>query len=89
MPGCYSAGNIYNETAARLPAALLGASTIEVTYPAAGSAGCDQLVSVKVTGQYPFFFYKVLRLMGMNVTVPQIVRETKMRWEHQAACLGS
>jgi Flp pilus assembly protein TadG len=89
MPGCYTAGNIYNETAARLPAALLGASTITVTYPAAGSAGCDQLVNVSVSGQYPFFFYKVLGLMGFTVTVPTIQRSASMRWEHQSACLGS
>jgi len=89
IPGCYTAGNIYNETAARLPAALLGSSMITVTYPAAGSVGCAQLVNVSVSGQYPFFFYKLLRLMGFTVTVPSIQRSASMRWEHQSACLGS
>src|SRR5438094_565775 len=89
MPACYSAGNILKETGVRLPAALLGASTVTVVYPAAGSSGCAQLVSVSVTGQYPFFFYHVLKLLGINVTVPSIQRSASMRWEHQAACLGS
>lgn len=86
IPGCYTAGNLFNETAARLPAAMLGASTIVVAYPATGSAGCNQLVSVSVSGQYPFFFYKILRLVGINVAVPQIQRSTTMRWEHQTGC---
>lgn len=86
MPGCYTAGNIYNETAARLPAALLGSSTINVDYPAPGSAGCNQLVRVRVTGQYPYFFYKILRFIGINVNIPQIQRSTSMRWEHQPGC---
>jgi len=86
MPGCYTAGNIYNETAARLPAALLGAATINVDYPAPGSAGCNQLVRVRVSGEYPYFFYKILRFIGISVTVPLIQRSTSMRWEHQQPC---
>jgi TadE-like protein len=86
MPACYTAGNIYQETAVRLPAALLGTSTINVDYPAPGSAGCNQLVRVRVTGEYPYFFYKILRFVGIRVNIPQIQRSTSMRWEHQLAC---
>ena len=87
IPGCYTAGNLFNETAARLPAAMLGASTIVVTYPAPGSAGCNQLVNVTVSGQYPFFFYKILRLIGATVDpFVAIQRSTTMRWEHQSGC---
>jgi Flp pilus assembly protein TadG len=86
MPGCYTAGNIYNETAARLPAALLSTATINVEYPAPGSAGCNQLVRVSVTGQYPYFFYQVLRFVGVTVATPPIQRSTSMRWEHQTPC---
>jgi hypothetical protein len=86
MPGCYTAGNIYRETAVRLPAALLGAATINVDYPAPGSLGCNQLVRVRVIGQYPYFFYKILRLIGIDVNIPQIQRSTSMRWEHQPGC---
>ncbi len=83
IPGCYTAGNIYNETAARLPAALLGTSTIQVVYPVPGSSGCSKLVSVSVSGKYPFFFYKVLNFIGIGVSIPTIQRSSSMRWEHQ------
>ena len=82
---CYGAGNIFQETAVRLPAALLGPSTILIEYPDPGgpSTGCAKLVKVSVTGQYPFFFYKILNFLGANVTIPTITRSTSMRWEHQ------
>jgi Flp pilus assembly protein TadG len=88
IPACYSltANTILRRTAEHLPAALLGPSRVDVVYPTVDSSGCNQMVSVKVTGQYPYFFYHLLQFMGVNVTVPQIVREQKMRWEHQAAC---
>jgi hypothetical protein len=87
LSACFGAGNIFNETAVRLPAALLGPSTkVSVKYPADGSVGCNQLVEVKATGKYPFFFYHVLRFVGINVAIPDIERSTKMRWEHQPAC---
>ena len=82
MPGCYTAGNILKETGLRLPAAMLGASTVSVVYPS-GGAGCAQLLTVSVSGQYPFFFYKILRFVGIDVTVPTITRSSTMRWEHQ------
>jgi Flp pilus assembly protein TadG len=83
LSSCFGYGNIFNETAVRLPSAMLGPSTqITVSYPAAGSSACNQLVSVSVSGQYPFFFYKVLRFMGIDVTIPTIQRSSTMRWEH-------
>lgn len=83
LSSCFGFGNIFNETAVRLPSALMGSSTqIAVSYPAAGSSACNQLVSVSVSGQYPFFFYKVLRYMGIDVTIPTIQRSSTMRWEH-------
>jgi Flp pilus assembly protein TadG len=90
MPACYSFGNIFNETAARLPAALLTGASITVQYPSPASTGtCNQRVLVRVQGQYNFFFYRVLRLIGGpapdSVTVD---RTTEMRWEHQAGCVG-
>jgi Flp pilus assembly protein TadG len=90
MPACYSFGNIFNETAARLPAALLSGASITVQYPAAGSAGtCNKLVLVRVQGQYNVFFYTVLGLIGAPVpTSVTIDRVTEMRWEHQSGCVG-
>jgi len=87
LSSCYGAGNILNETAVRLPAAMLGPSTtITVSYPAAGSSGCNQLVQVSVSGQYPYFFYHLLRFMGITTSPATIQRSQSMRWEHQTAC---
>lgn len=86
MPACHSAGGILKETAARLPGALLGSSTVTVEYPAPGSSGCNQLVKVSVSGRYPYFFYNMLRLLGARVTNPAMERSTTMRWEHQSGC---
>ena len=87
LSACFGFGNIFNETAVRLPSALLGPSTrITVTYPVDPSAGCNKLVSVAVEGQYPFFFYKILRFIGIDVTIPTIQRSASMRWEHQSGC---
>jgi Flp pilus assembly protein TadG len=83
LSSCFGFGNIFNETAVRLPSALMGSSTqIAVSYPAAGSSACNQLVSVSVSGQYPFFFYKILRFIGIDVNIPTIQRSSIMRWEH-------
>ena len=84
LSSCFSYGNIYNETAVRLPMALMGATTsITVTYPALGSSTCNQLVKVSASGQYPFFWYKLFQFMGINVSIPTLQRSTTMRWEHQ------
>jgi Flp pilus assembly protein TadG len=84
LSNCFSFGNIYNETAVRLPMALMGKTTsITVSYPAAGTSGCNKAVQVSVSGQYPFFWYKIFKLMGINVSIPTLQRSTTMRWEHQ------
>lgn len=90
MPACYSFGNIFNETAARLPAALLTGASITVQYPSAASTGtCNQRVLVRVQGQYNFFFYRILSLLGGSVPSSVTVdRSTEMRWEHQSGCVG-
>ena len=86
MPACYTAGNIYNETAARLPGAMMTGAQIFLTLDPAG-AGCNRTVTVRVTGKYNYFFYRILRLMGVN-TPPStpMTRSASMRWEHQTGC---
>jgi Flp pilus assembly protein TadG len=61
-------------------------SNARVTVSQAG-ATCNQTVTVKVEGNYNFFFYRVLNLFGASVN-PQVLvtRQTTMRWEHQDAC---
>ena len=89
MPSC--SGNILSETAARISSALLPGATITVTLdpdsvpPTAPK--CDRNVTVSVSGTYKYFFFHLLRALG--ITTPDtlsIQRSTSMRWEHQWGC---
>jgi hypothetical protein len=86
MPSC--SGNILSETAARISSALLPGATITVELePDSVPPRCDRNVTVTVSGNYNYFFYRLLRALGN--TVPDslnIVRSTSMRWEHQFGC---
>src|SRR5262245_52174188 len=89
MPSC--SGNILSETAARISSALLPGATINVTLDADSVPPvlpkCDRNVTVTVSGNYNYFFYRLLGWMG--ATVPNtlnMVRSTRMRWEHQFGC---
>jgi Flp pilus assembly protein TadG len=87
LSACFGFGNIFNETAVRLPSALMGATTsITVRYPSPASSGCNQLVEVTASGQYSYFFYHLLRLMRIQTSPVTIQRSQAMRWEHLAAC---
>jgi len=88
LSACYGTGNILNETAVRLPAALLTGTTINVVLDADTGINCNRLVTVTVSGNYNFFFYRMLQWFGANIpsNSRQITRFTKMRWEHQAPC---
>jgi len=82
---CNSATGILKATADRMSSALLPGAQVQLTFPASGAAAtCDQTVSVSVTGSYNFFFFQLLRLLGVNVGNSVIItRQTSMRWEHQ------
>jgi Flp pilus assembly protein TadG len=89
MPSC--SGNILSETAARISSALLPGATINVELEADNvpptPPRCDRNVTVTVSGNYNYFFYRLLGWLG--ITVPNnlsIVRSTRMRWEHQFGC---
>ena len=89
---------IETETCRRLPSALLtdpgagfgtscGAwSNARVRVESVAGVGtCNQLVRVTVTGNYNYFFYQLLKLMGStgNLNNTLISRQGSMRWEHQ------
>jgi Flp pilus assembly protein TadG len=89
MPSC--SGNILSETAARISSALLPGAAINVTLDADTIPPvlpkCDRNVTVTVSGNYNYFFYRLLGWLGMTVpNTLNIVRSTSMRWEHQFGC---
>jgi len=54
--------------------------------PPAGDP-CNQQVTVTVTGDYEYFFFRLLRFFGAPVPASvQMTRSTQMRWEHQDTC---
>lgn len=87
LPCSKPAGTPLQETAERLSAALLPGAKISLTYPIPGGVACNQHLRVDVQGEYNFFFYQILNLMGASVdpSTP-IQRTTEMRWEHQKTC---
>jgi Flp pilus assembly protein TadG len=87
------------QTCKRLPSALLidpGAgfgtsclpysnARVAVTSPA--GTVCNQQLTITVTGDYSYFFYRLLNFFGVPVPASvQITRSTQMRWEHQHPC---
>jgi hypothetical protein len=96
-PPAWTAANttdIETETCERIRYAFMtdpgGAGTlcptgarVIVTPPSGG--GCNQLVTVTIRGDYNYFFYKLLRLMG-STAIPDnktITGQSSMRWEYQ------
>jgi Flp pilus assembly protein TadG len=83
MPSC--SGNILSQAAGRLSSALLPGATIAWTLDAESlPPTCDRMVTVSISGNYNYFFYRLLGLMGFSVDdQTTITRTTSMRWEHQ------
>jgi Flp pilus assembly protein TadG len=85
-PAC--TGNIFQETARRISSALLPAATITLNLEPDTGTNCNRMVTVTVSGNYNFFFYRLLHLVGVsgNLNSTPITRQTRMRWEGQAGC---
>ena len=93
----FNASDVTTETCRRLPSALLsdpgGGGTSCSPFSNAkvdvqlvpGSSACNQMVQVTVRGNYNYFFYQLLRFIGVtgNLDNRPITRQTSMRWEHQ------
>lgn len=81
MP-CNGATGVLKATADRMSSALLPGATVSINLQSGTS--CDRTVNVTIAGEYRYFFYHVLQLMGFNILNPvPVVRSTSMRWEHQ------
>jgi Flp pilus assembly protein TadG len=82
MP-CSGVTDIRGDIAKRMSTALMPGATI--TLAVDGGTACDRQVRVTISGQYRYFFYQVLRLMGVaSAGNPvNINRQANMRWEHQ------
>ncbi len=74
---------IQTEALNRMPSALASKSATASLHTA-GGAGCAQFVEVVGTGNYNYFLYQIIRLMGGSVsnTAP-ITRTARMRYEFQ------
>ena len=83
---CSSASDILKRVSYRVSSALLPGATITLDNDTTLGT-CNTQVVVQVSGTYNFFFYRLLHLMGVgnstNLDTTNIVRTTKMRWEHQ------
>ena len=85
---CATQPDVMQKAAARLSNVLVKTATVTLTYPASGAGTCNQMLTVQVQGTYNFFFYQLLRLIGVTNTVntATISRITSMRYEHQTPC---
>jgi Flp pilus assembly protein TadG len=83
----FNATNIQTQVLNRLSSALLTNINVSVPAPACDPTLNMQVVSVTVSGDYNFYFYQLLGLLGLsvpdNVT---ITRTTSMRYEHGFTC---
>lgn len=85
----HSIDSVLGATAARLSSTLTPGAVITVSYPV-GATACNQMVRVQVSGNYNFFFYRLISSLGAPVNpVVNIRRVTDMRWEHQPGCIAT
>jgi Flp pilus assembly protein TadG len=91
---CSSAtsGTPLKAAADRVSQALLPDATISITLDPAAGTNCNRLASVSISGNYTFFFYRLLQTLDVPSAsisgTATISRSTSMRWEHQPSCAG-
>jgi Flp pilus assembly protein TadG len=79
----FASATIRTEALNRMPLRLAPRDATATLFTT-GSAGCAQFVEVIGTGEYSYFFYKVLRMFGGNVPDSRtITRTSRMRYEFQ------
>lgn len=85
---CFGSGSVLQAAAGRLSSVLIKNAQITLTYDPSVS-GCHKMLSVRVQGTYNYFFFQLLRLVGVTgnyLDSTNINRFTSMRYEHQQPC---
>ena len=83
----FNTANIQTQVSNRIRSALLTNTSINVTSPTCDPTLGMQVVSVTVSGDYNFYFYQLLRLLGLPAPNSMtITRTTSMRYEHAFTC---
>ena len=83
----FNAADIQTQVSKRISRALLTNTSINVTPPTCDPTLGMKVVSVGVSGNYNFYFYQLLRLLGMPAPNSlTISRTTTMRYEHAFTC---
>jgi Flp pilus assembly protein TadG len=83
----FDAGNIQSQVMNRMDSAILKNTTANVVPPACDPALNMQVVTVTVAGEYNFYFYQLLRLLGFSAPDSVVIsRTTTMRYEYGFTC---
>ena len=83
----FNAANIQTQVSNRISSALLTNTSINVTAPTCDPTLGMKVVSVGISGDYNFYFYQLLRLLGLPAPNSlTISRSTTMRYEHAFTC---
>ena len=83
----FDAGNIQTQVMNRMDSAVLKNITANVVPPACDSALNMQVVTVTVAGEYNFYFYQLLQLLGFSAPDSVVIsRTTTMRYEYGFTC---
>ena len=83
----FDAANIQSQVLNRMDSAVLKNVTADVVPPACDPALNMQMVTVTVAGEYNFYFYQLLRLLGLSAPDNVVItRSTTMRYEYGFTC---
>ena len=83
----FDAGNVQTQVMNRMDSAMLKNITANVVPPACDPAVNMQVVTVTVAGEYNFYFYQLLRLLGFSAPDSVVIsRTTTMRYEYGFTC---
>ena len=83
----FDTANIQTQVMNRMDSAVLKNVTADVVPPTCDPTLNMQMVTVTVAGEYNFYFYQLLRLLGLSVADNVVItRTTTMRYEYGFTC---